>query len=53
MSSRDAQAGFEDGLHGSRGGRVVVAEDGVRPRVEREQVARGLIAGRVVLAWTT
>ena len=39
---------LEDRLHGAGGGRVVVAEDGVRPRLEREQAAGGFVAAGVV-----
>src|SRR5260370_11695364 len=41
---RNGDARFENGLHGARGGRVVVAGDGIRTRLAREQTARGEIS---------
>ena len=37
ISSRNGDAGFEDGFHGAGGGGVVVAEDGIGTGLEREQ----------------
>jgi len=49
LISRDAGARFQNGLHGARGGGVVVAEDAVRTRIERQQRARGLVAAGIVV----